>query len=740
MMIRKKIISFCLVFGSLILLASVSRGETNLLSLKKGAKGNRYWAVLHFDDSAPWVGVAQSKGTQISLYFTGRSDKWDNQELYLDPSDDIRIRVTQLRRNPDYFKADIFFDGEMPLAVLKHDRDIVIGLNDFRLLEGKMIGTGESVTPPGRLVKVTPRVNRDKITTSFEFDGGYDWVGYVRPSSEEVALLIRGARLFTNDNDFYFEEGPLQTVSLQQSVDDRNRFKAEMFFAPTSSFSIVKGTENLIVQTPNTATDTGAYATASSGVPDRMQDTELQESGVQTDLLSYDTGSRQETPVSETMDTGTTVREQVVQDIEEAGREPVEETESPIPWNTIVGFSFRDTPLNDALRLIATSNGLNMVISEGVEGSVTMNLEDITLRQALDLVVHTHDCEYIVDGKIITVKPVGLAIAGGRFTKIYRLRYADANNVKKILSTMVSSDSLVQVFHPEFLEFTVAGKARQVARSVAVQGIRRSSILIVTERPEKIKEIDIVIDELDRPPIQIRIESKLVEMSPSINDKLGIDWDKTLSAQIFGSQQVGDEYIDYSAINLNPAEHGKWQMASLSSGQYQVVLDFLRQKTDSKLVSNPSLTTMDNEEASISVGTTVPIPQIQRGLGGSGDMVTFDYKEVNIQLNVTPHVGRDGNITMYVNPVIEEITEWTEYMGQRAPITAKRSVNSIVTVRGGETVVIGGLIKNKRIMTTKKVWLLGSIPLIGKFFEHRQTEEVQTNLMIFITPKVVELS
>ena len=140
------------------------------------------------------------------------------------------------------------------------------------------------------------------------------------------------------------------------------------------------------------------------------------------------------------------------------------------------------------------------------------------------------------------------------------------------------------------------------------------------------------------------------------------------------------------------------------------------QVTDSKLISNPRLLALDNEESSISVGTTVPVPRITRGLGGTGDMVTFEYKEVNIQLNVTPHAGEENKVTMYVNPVIEEISGWVEYQEHRAPVTDKRAVNSIVTVKNGETVVIGGLIKTQRTETIKKVWLLGSLPLFGKFF------------------------
>jgi general secretion pathway protein D len=305
---------------------------------------------------------------------------------------------------------------------------------------------------------------------------------------------------------------------------------------------------------------------------------------------------------------------------------------------------------------------------------------------------------------------------------------------------MVQDTSNVQVFHPEFLSFSDAGKNRKKANEVAVQGIRRSSTLVVSDRPEKIRQVDRVIAELDSPPVQILIESKLVEMAPVEANQIGVNWDKTLTTALQWQQLLpsGDAQ-DYSFLNADPMGAGKWQMGSLTASEYKAVLDFLKEKTDSKLISNPRLLAMDNEESSISVGTTVPVPRIQRGLGGQGDMVTFDYKEVNIQLNVTPHLGDNDEITMFVNPVIEEISGWVNYLEHRAPVTAKRTVNSIVSVRDGETVVIGGLIKTQRKRTKQKVWLLGSIPLLGQLFQHEQFEDKKTELMIFITPRVVPM-
>jgi len=137
--------------------------------------------------------------------------------------------------------------------------------------------------------------------------------------------------------------------------------------------------------------------------------------------------------------------------------------------------------------------------------------------------------------------------------------------------------------------------------------------------PDKIREIDAIILQLDRAPVQIMIESRLVEMAPIERNELGINWDKTITAALQWQDLLpSGDATDYSVINTDPGGGGEWNMGHLSASQFSAVLDFLQEKTDSKLISNPKLLAMDNEESSISVGTTVPVPRIQRGMGGQG--------------------------------------------------------------------------------------------------------------------------
>jgi general secretion pathway protein D len=124
-------------------------------------------------------------------------------------------------------------------------------------------------------------------------------------------------------------------------------------------------------------------------------------------------------------------------------------------------------------------------------------------------------------------------------------------------------------------------------------------------------------------------------------------------------------------------------------------------------------------------------------VGGQGDVVTFQYRDVAISLRVTPHIGLDETITLLVNPVIEEVIGTVRAGDNEAPVTSKRTVETVVNLKNNETMVIGGLIKENSIEIVEKVWLLGDIPLLGNFFRHQNISREQADLLIFITPRLL---
>ncbi len=404
-----------------------------------------------------------------------------------------------------------------------------------------------------------------------------------------------------------------------------------------------------------------------------------------------------------------------------------------------ITMNYHDAEIPNILRLLSAQNDVNIVAGNDVQGKVTVSLQNVSLREALNTILKANGYDYLVQGNVILVKKMSNNLPGELVTRVFHLKYVDANNLKQTLDPLKSKEGSIEVFDAYFQKAKKQqqkpGQPQQVAAGLSQS---HSSVLIVTDKQEKVAQISQVISQLDVPVPQIMIESKLVEMSPVNEDRLGIDWDKTINASLLWQQVLpGGKAQSYSAM-VNDPRSGQWNLGHLTASEFKVVLDFLREHTDSKLISNPRITAMDNQEATISVGTTFPIPQINRGLAGQGDIVTFNYKDVNIELRVTPHVSENRKILMSVNPVIEEVTGEVVVDVNRAPITSKRAVNTTVSVKDGETIVIGGMIKDNTTVTTSKVFLLGDIPLIGPFFRHQKKEKKQTDLIIFITPHIVE--
>jgi type IV pilus secretin PilQ/predicted competence protein len=407
-----------------------------------------------------------------------------------------------------------------------------------------------------------------------------------------------------------------------------------------------------------------------------------------------------------------------------------------------INMDYNEAELSNVLRLLAQQNNVNIVAGSAVTGSITISLRNVTLKEALDNILLANNYDYVVDDNIILVKPQETYIPSKSVTRVFRLKYIDAHNLRSVVEGIVSATSKLQVFAPEFYSHDTGDRGKEgagPAKANQEKEKRRSSVLIVTDSPEVIDKIEDLIEQLDVPTHQILIESKLVELSPLDKSSLGIDWDKSITASLFYQELLpsGDTQ-DYSVLKEDLTTADPWVLGHLTASQFSSMLNFLRQTTESKLVSNPKILAMDNQTSTITVGTTFPIPQINRGVAGQGDIVTFQYKDVNIELNVTPHVTENDEIIMYVNPVIEEITGEVIVDINRAPITSKRSVSTVVSVKDGETIVIGGMIKEDMKKIVSKVFLLGQIPLLGNLFRNTDYEKKQSDLLIFITPHIIQ--
>lgn len=395
-----------------------------------------------------------------------------------------------------------------------------------------------------------------------------------------------------------------------------------------------------------------------------------------------------------------------------------------------VSLTFDDTPITTVLKMLANQNDLNLVVSADVSGNISIDISDVSLAAALDAILLPNGYNYYYNEGVIIVKPADNWVAGELEAHTYRLKYITADAAKAALEPLLSAK----------------GKIVPIGKTANERSdqTRQPTDLVVFDYPAVHLTIADLIDEIDYKKRQISVEAKIIETNLNQDEKLGINWPKTISASIGGVPTPGGESetgsTGGSQAAVMPLEDGNWQLGYLSVSEVDLVLDYLRQRNNAKLLSNPRLTTMDNETATIDIQTIIPIQTVNRFSEGAvvQDIVTFQDEEIGISLEVTPRINDDSTITMRVKPVVEEIIGYTGPSDNQKPITSQRTITTMVTVRNNETIAIGGLLKETQIENEESIFLLGQIPILGALFTHTSTETKTTDLLILLTPRILE--
>jgi type IV pilus assembly protein PilQ len=393
------------------------------------------------------------------------------------------------------------------------------------------------------------------------------------------------------------------------------------------------------------------------------------------------------------------------------------EKTSSIPLDRPVSLDLRDLDLRSALKLIAEQHGFNVVAGDEVQGMVTGHFENVPLGDVLESILHACGYEHQVIGDVIVVtKPEENATRWGE-TRVFELSHASGKEVKKAVEKLLSPRGTLQLFPEE---------EEQKAQAV-LEGGREPRMVIVHDERDRVERIASVVATLDKAPKQLMIEVRMVETVITNDLELGFDWTATGS-------------VDGNTASQNlPLDKDRFKFGTLSLKEFQVVLHTLKEDGNSRLISHPRITTEENREAKITVGTVFPVRTVNlmSEAGVTQNLLSYEDKEIDIELSVTPQVLADSLINLVVKPTVEDIIGWTgEYKDQ--PITSKRQLVTRLTVRDGETIAMGGLIKESDLETVRRVWFLGRIPLLGRllFTSVDRTKET-TDMLIFITPHVV---
>lgn len=416
-----------------------------------------------------------------------------------------------------------------------------------------------------------------------------------------------------------------------------------------------------------------------------------------------------------------------------------------------ISMDFQEASLKDILKILSIQSGMNFIASQAVQDrKITLYLDKVPIKDTMDKLFKANNLtyEYDEEANIFIVKEWGTPQIE-TVTKVYYLRY------RSVPSAMLSKEKV------NLLEKTYgSGGGVSTASSDIMTSIKQvltsvgkitedvsTNSLIITDIPSRFADIDKVIALLDIPQAQIMLDVEILDVSKNLVDKLGFEFGNNPFTLILpgGFARRGAQFFIGSA-----ADRGREGGVTFGS-TYAHLLDYLRTQTDTKYLARPRLLTLNNVTAEISVtkdevvgrkettntttsGTTTNIEFIR-----STDL-KLTQEGTGIFLRVTPQINPETNeITMLINPK-SSITTASTLSGASTQADAEvRSTKSIVKVRDGETIILGGLIHQDKTEAVKKLPILGDVPIVGIFFRHKnKTKDLDRELLVFITPRVVK--
>ena len=272
----------------------------------------------------------------------------------------------------------------------------------------------------------------------------------------------------------------------------------------------------------------------------------------------------------------------------------------------------------------------------------------------------------------------------------------------------------------------------EMAGEVFVVADEDTNSLLVTTASKYREQVKKIIEELDRPVPQVLIKVLVAEVTHDNSEDLGTDF-SILNRRANGRGQSFGSTLGNAAVTGG-------LVVNLIETDINVTLHALATAGKLDVLSRPYILASDNQLASITVGQEVPFITDTRIDSLGGQIHTIQYQDVGIILQVTPHINPDGLVILDVSPEISQLTSSTVPISQgvSAPIISKRSADSRVGIRDGQTIVIGGLMEDRKVSTLTKVPILGDIPFIGPLFQRNQVQKSKTELLIFLTPHVAQ--
>jgi type IV pilus assembly protein PilQ len=423
-----------------------------------------------------------------------------------------------------------------------------------------------------------------------------------------------------------------------------------------------------------------------------------------------------------------------------------------------IDLDLKNADIHNVLRLLSEVGNVNIITADDVTGSITIKMKGVPWDQALDVILSAKGLGMVRRGNLLRVAPQSL---------LEKEREMAIARQKQQIELAPLETRLIPVSYAEASE--LSGRVKELLSDRGTVSVdTRTNILVTRDVADHLDDAEELIRSLDSQTPQVLIEARIVEAATSFTHDVGIQWggsvvmssatgnptglvfpsDVTVAggASDDSSPTAGLSPFAPSVPNPNfvvnfpaPAGTGQGGAIGLSLGSLAgnfnlaVRLSAFETTGQVRIISSPRVLTLDHHAATISSGTSIPYSQVS-ALG-----VQTAFQEAKLSLNVTPHVTSDGAVSMEVNITRDE-PDFSQRSARGDPSIFKRNATTALLVQDGHTAVIGGIYTRTTGDNLTQVPLFGDIPIIGILFRHTQSRDSRNELLIFLTPRIVNRS
>ena len=427
-----------------------------------------------------------------------------------------------------------------------------------------------------------------------------------------------------------------------------------------------------------------------------------------------------------------------------------------------LSLNFQDIPVRAVLQLIADFTGLNVVVSDSVDGNLTLRLKNVPWDQALDIILKAKGLSKRESGNVMLVAPSEEIAAQEKIDLEASLAITDLAPLRSVFFTInfAKVTELESLFKSSGGEGESSGSLLSSRGSVIID--ERTNTLIVKDTEEVISEIRRILNKLDVPIRQVLISSRIVIASDDFSKELGVrfgvseinssgsDGVSTIQGNMFGTSSVIDEAVTniVGTGNALPVSHpsidgrlgvnlpvigataGSLAFSVLKGGSLiDLEISAMQNENKGEVVSSPRVVTADRHEAFIEQG--VEIPYLSASSSGA---TAVEFKKAVLSIKVTPQITPDDTIIMDLTVNKDSVGE----VFSGIPSIDTREVQTQVLVNNGDTIVLGGIYEQVTRDEVDKIPVLGDLPLIGFLFRHTLESDQKAELLIFVTPKILK--